>query len=427
MTSQIKSASARVQSFGCRLNIWESEVIARHSDAAGLKDTIIVNTCAVTAEAEKQARQAVRKHRRENPDARIVVTGCAAQIDPGGWQGMAEVDAVIGNHEKLALKTWQGLAGRNSSETLMAVGDIMSVQETAPHLLEGFDHRTRAFLQVQQGCDHRCTFCIIPYGRGNNRSVPEDVIINQVRELARSGVAEVVLTGVDIASWGSDFADAYGLGRLVKTILAKVPELKRLRLSSVDPAEIDEDLLSALAEDSRLMPHLHLSVQHGDDMILKRMKRRHLRRDVLRLVDAVRNVRPDCVFGADLIAGFPTEDDQAHAATLELINSAELTWLHIFPYSPRGGTPAARMPQVEGRTIRERARQLRDAATKQQQAFLKTCVGATEDILLETGGIGHTPRFAKARMKAASEIEAGQIYQARITGVDRDILQAEVM
>ena len=257
------TVSPKVQSFGCRLNIWESEVISRHSEAAGLGDTIIVNTCAVTAEAEKQARQAVRRHRRDHPGARIVVTGCAAQIDPSSWQDMAEVDAVIGNHEKLDPATWTRLAGRNADETMVAVGDIMTVRETAPHLLEGFDTRTRAFLQVQQGCDHRCTFCIIPYGRGNNRSVPMAVIIDQVARLADSGIAEVVLTGVDITSWGSDFEGNQdgksGLGLLVREILAQVPGLPRLRLSSIDPSEIDADLMAALAENDRLMPHLHLS------------------------------------------------------------------------------------------------------------------------------------------------------------------------
>ena len=424
------TVSPKVQSFGCRLNIWESEVISRHSEAAGLGDTIIVNTCAVTAEAEKQARQAVRRHRRDHPGARIVVTGCAAQIDPSSWQGMAEVDAVIGNHEKLDPATWTRLAGRNADETMVAVGDIMTVRETAPHLLEGFDTRTRAFLQVQQGCDHRCTFCIIPYGRGNNRSVPMAVIIDQVARLADSGIAEVVLTGVDITSWGSDFEGNQdgktGLGLLVREILAQVPGLPRLRLSSIDPSEIDADLMAALAENDRLMPHLHLSVQHGDDLILKRMKRRHLAADVLALVAAVRDVRPDCAFGADLIAGFPTEDGAAHQATLDLIDAAGLTWLHVFPYSPREGTPAARMPQVDGCIIRRRAADLREAARRRQQDYLAASVGAHDEMLMETGGIGHTRHFARARLKSDQVAEAGRLYPVRITGVDGDVLEAEI-
>ena len=426
MASEIKKPS--VQSFGCRLNIWESEVISRHSEAAGLADTVIINTCAVTAEAEKQARQAVRKQRRDHPNARIVVTGCSAQIDPSSWRAMAEVDAVIGNHEKLESATWQAMAGRNSPEKMVSVGDIMSVRETAPHLLEGFDNKTRAFLQVQQGCDHRCTFCIIPYGRGNNRSVSRNIIIDQVKLLADAGIAEVVLTGVDIASWGSDLDGQPKLGQLVRSILSEVPLLPRLRLSSIDPAEIDSDLLAALAEEERLMPHLHLSVQHGDDLILKRMKRRHLSHDVQDVVDTVRKIRPDCVFGADLIAGFPTEDDTAHGATLDLIKKADLTWLHVFPYSPRQGTPAARMPQVEGQIIRQRAAELRQSAVIQQKSFLERCIGTKDEMLLETGGIGHTRGFARARlMNKDHALEAGKVYSVKITGVDSDILEAEMV
>lgn len=420
------TGTPKIQSFGCRLNIWESEVIARHGEAAGLGDAIIVNTCAVIAEAEKQARQAVRRQRRDHPDKTIVVTGCAAQIDPASWQNMAEVDAVIGNHEKLLPETWRDLAGRNAPETMMAVGDIMAVKETAPHLLEGFDARTRAFLQVQQGCDHRCTFCIIPYGRGNSRSVSLNGIVEQVARLADNGIAEVVLTGVDITSWGADLDDQPSLGQLVRAILRQVPGLRRLRLSSIDPAEIDADLIRALAEDDRLMPHLHLSVQHGDDLILKRMKRRHLAADVLSLVAAVRDARPDCVFGADLIAGFPTEDDAAHQATLDLIEAAGLTWLHVFPYSPREGTPAARMPQVDGRLIRNRAAAVRALASRRQQEFLAGLVGETDQVLMETGGIGHTRQFARVRVDDVTAA-AGQVYPVRLTGVEADVLTAEMI
>jgi len=417
--------AATIKTFGCRLNIWESEVMARHLEAAALKDAVVINTCAVTAEAEKQARQMIRKIRREDPDKRIVVTGCAAQIDPSAWQGMPEVDAVIGNHDKLDAATWARLAGNNDDQWPSLVSDIMAVEDVAPHLLEGFDGHTRAFLQIQQGCDHRCTFCIIPYGRGQNRSVPMEVIIRQVETLADHGVAEVVLTGVDVASWGGDLDGAPRLGQLVRRLLRQAPSLKRLRMSSIDPAAIDEDLLLALAEDHRLMPHLHLSVQHGDDLILKRMKRRHLRGDVLALVERVRDVRPETVFGADLIAGFPTEDDAAHHNTLKLIAEAGLTWLHVFPYSPRDGTPAARMPQHSASVIKSRAADLRQAAKDAEHAFLQTRLGQTEEVLLETGGVGHTAQFAKARL-ISEGAQAGQIYPVRVRGIVDNMLDVEL-
>jgi len=367
----------------------------------------------------------IRKIRREDPDKRIVVTGCAAQIDPSAWQGMPEVDAVIGNHDKLDAATWARLAGNNDDQLPSLVSDIMAVEDVAPHLLEGFDGHTRAFLQIQQGCDHRCTFCIIPYGRGQNRSVPMEVIIRQVETLADHGVAEVVLTGVDVASWGGDLDGTPRLGQLVRRLLRQAPSLKRLRMSSIDPAAIDEDLLMALAEDHRLMPHLHLSVQHGDDLILKRMKRRHLCGDVLALVDRVRHVRPETVFGADLIAGFPTEDDVAHHNTLKLIAEAGLTWLHIFPYSPREGTPAARMPQHSASVIKSRAADLRQAAKDAEYAFLQTRLGQTEEVLLETGGVGHTAQFAKARL-ISDGAQAGQIYPVRVRGIVDNMLDVEL-
>jgi len=417
--------AATIKTFGCRLNIWESEVMARHLEAAALKDAVVINTCAVTAEAEKQARQMIRKIRREDPDKRIVVTGCAAQIDPSAWQGMPEVDAVIGNHDKLDAATWARLAGNNDDQWPSLVSDIMAVEDVAPHLLEGFDGHTRAFLQIQQGCDHRCTFCIIPYGRGQNRSVPMEVIIRQVETLADHGVAEVVLTGVDVASWGGDLDGTPRLGQLVRRLLRQAPSLKRLRMSSIDPAAIDEDLLLALAEDQRLMPHLHLSVQHGDDLILKRMKRRHLRGDVLALVERVRDVRPETVFGADLIAGFPTEDDAAHHNSLKLIAEAGLTWLHVFPYSPREGTPAARMPQHSASVIKSRAADLRQAAKDAENAFLQTRLGQTEEVLLETGGVGHTAQFAKARL-ISEGAQAGQIYPVRVRGIVDNMLDVEL-
>lgn len=414
-----------VQTFGCRLNIWESEVIKRHAEDAQLNQAVVINTCAVTAEAEKQARQAIRKTRREQPDARIIVTGCAAQIDPSSWQAMDEVDAVIGNHEKLEPATWRRLAGVNHDELPSQVGDIMSVKDVAPHLLEGFDGHTRAFLQIQQGCDHRCTFCIIPYGRGNSRSVPMQVVIDQVKRLADNGIAEVVLTGVDVTSWGEDLDGTPSLGQLVWRLLKTVPALKRLRMSSIDPAEIDQDMLEALGDDQRFMPHLHLSVQHGDDLILKRMKRRHLRDDVLRLTEEVRKVRPDVVFGADMIAGFPTEDEAAHQASLSLIKDAGLTWLHIFPYSPRQGTPAAKMPQQQAGVIKARAAELRNTAAQAETMFLSTRIGTNDEVLLETGGIGHTRQFAKVKMDMPGLV-AGQIYPVKITATAGNLLQAEL-
>ena len=433
-----------IETFGCRLNIWESEVIRRHTSSAGLENAVVINTCAVTAEAEKQARQAIRKARRADPDARIIVTGCAAQISPDSWRDMPEVDAVIGNHEKLDEEIWHRLARNNSPDLPSLIGDIMMVEDIAPHLLEGFEHHTRAFLQIQQGCDHRCTFCIIPYGRGNSRSVPMAVIIDHMAKIADAGTAEVVLTGVDVTSWGQDLDGQPGLGKLVKAILDEVPQLERLRLSSIDPAEIDHDLLDALGRDSRLMPHLHLSVQHGDDLILKRMKRRHNRQDVLALVAEARQARPDVIFGADMIAGFPTEDDAAHAASLDLIERAGLTWLHVFPFSPREGTPAARMPQVSGDRIRSRAAALRAKAKIREQAFLESRIGSVDEVLLETGGIGHTGQFAKVRLHSGrthqmamaepslhhdlpeAALAAGKVYPALITSVADGILEAEL-
>ncbi|XDZ65685.1 tRNA (N(6)-L-threonylcarbamoyladenosine(37)-C(2))-methylthiotransferase MtaB [Alphaproteobacteria bacterium LSUCC0684] len=434
----------RIETFGCRLNIWESEVIRRHTSSAGLENAVVINTCAVTAEAERQARQAIRKARRADPDARIIVTGCAAQIHPDSWRDMPEVDAVLGNHEKLEPETWHRLARNNSPDLPSLVGDIMAVREIAPHLLEGFEHHTRAFLQIQQGCDHRCTFCIIPYGRGNSRSVPMAVIIDHVAKIADSGTAEVVLTGVDVTSWGQDLDGKPGLGQLVRNILAEVPQLERLRLSSIDPAEIDRDLLDVLGNDPRLMPHLHLSVQHGDDLILKRMKRRHGRKDVLALVAEARQARPDVIFGADMIAGFPTEDEAAHSASLDLIERAGLTWLHVFPFSPRDGTPAARMPQVAGDVIRARAAALRSAATDREQAFLSSRIGAVDDVLMETGGIGHTQQFARVRIlsdhnpraktgqthihcdRPVTDLAVGKVYPALITAVADGVLEAEL-
>ena len=398
--------------FGCRLNTLESEVMRRHAEEAGLGDALLVNTCAVTAEAVRQARQAIRKARRENPERRIVVAGCAAQIDPDAFAAMPEVDRVLGNAEKLSAAAYVPDFGIGETGRVR-VNDIMSVRETAGHLVEGLDGRTRAFVEVQNGCDHRCTFCIIPYGRGNSRSVPAGAVVDQVRRLVENGYAEVVLTGVDITSWGGDLPGAPKLGRLVRTILKLVPELKRLRLSSIDSIEVDPELMAAIAGEERLMPHLHLSLQHGDDMILKRMKRRHLRADSIRFANEVRRLRPDVVFGADLIAGFPTEDEAMFANSLAIVDDCGLSHLHVFPFSPRPGTPAARMPQLDGTLIKERARRLREKGEAALAAHLAAEQGATRQVLVETDGIGRTEHFTQVTIDAGAP---GAIVPARITG-----------
>ena len=429
MSSDHDLKKVTVKTFGCRLNIWESEVMSRHADDAGMGDAIVINTCAVTAEAEKQARQAIRKSRRDHPDKQIIVTGCAAQINPDHWSSMDEVDSVIGNHDKLEPAVWRRLAGANDSLPSI-MSDIMTVEDVAPHLLEGFDGHTRAFLQIQQGCDHRCTFCIIPYGRGQSRSVPPATIIDQVKHLADNGIAEVVLTGVDVTSWGSDLDGHPTLGMFLRRLLRSVPQLPRLRMSSIDPAEIDDDMMAAFAEDHRLMPHLHLSAQHGSDMMLKRMKRRHLRDDLLDKVAAIRAIRPDVVFGADMIAGFPTETEDDHQQNLSLIDDAGLTWLHIFPYSSRDGTPAAKMPQHDASLIKSRAADLRLAALRAEQQFLKTLIGRDDEVLMETGGIGHTRQFAKAKITVPSDcaidVQAGRIYPVRVKTVSDTVVDLEL-
>ena len=411
--------TADIVTFGCRLNAWESEAMRRLTAEAGLSDALVFNTCAVTAEAERQARQAIRKARRERPGAQIVVTGCAAQIAPERWLAMEEVDRVVGNAEKLTAEAWK-------PDTPPAlVNDIMSVHETAAHLLDGFSGRARAFVQVQQGCDHRCTFCIIPYGRGPNRSVPLGEVTAQVRRLLEAGAAEIVLTGVDIASWGADLPGAPRLGQLVRRLLAQVPELRRLRLSSVDPAAIDSELFRLLAEEPRLMPHLHLSVQAGDDMVLKRMKRRHSAGDVVSLCERLKALRPEIAFGADLIAGFPTETEAMFAGSLELVDACSLTWLHVFPYSPRRGTPAARMPQVPAPVRKERARRLRGAGEAAAGRFLESRVGLTERVAVEKEGVGRTEQFALARLEGPAL--PGSVRRARVRRVEDERLVAEVL
>ncbi len=404
------TSAPRTITFGCRLNALESEVMRRRAAEAGLADAVLVNTCAVTAEAVRQARQAIRKARRDDPAARIVVSGCAAQIAPETFAAMPEVDLVLGNAEKLAAQSYDfGL----TETAKVSVNDIMAVKETAGHLIDGLDGRARAFVEVQNGCDHRCTFCIIPYGRGNSRSVPAGAVVEQVQRLAENGYSEVVLTGVDITSWGHDLPGAPKLGRLVRTILRLVPELKRLRLSSIDSIEVDDELMRALAEEERLMPHLHLSLQHGDDMILKRMKRRHLRADSVRFASGVRRLRPDVVFGADLIAGFPTETEAMFGNSLSIVDDCGLTHLHVFPFSPRPGTPAARMPQLDGRLVKERAARLRDKGAAALAAHLAAEQGATRRVLVERNGRGRTEHFTEATIDAGAP---GAIVAATITG-----------
>jgi threonylcarbamoyladenosine tRNA methylthiotransferase MtaB len=388
--------SVEVITFGCRLNAFESEVIAREAAHAGLEQTIVVNSCAVTNEAVAQARQSIRRLKRERPDARIVVTGCAAQTQAAMFANMAEVDRVIGNDDKMRSASWREARAAldvDASEKI-AVSDIMAVREMAPHLVDGFQRGLpRVFVQVQNGCDHRCTFCIIPFGRGNSRSVPMGAVVDQVRTLAERGHAEIVLTGVDLTSYGADLPGAPKLGQLVKQILRHVPELKRLRISSIDSIEADRDLLDVIADDIRLMPHLHLSLQAGDDLILKRMKRRHSRRDAIDFCAQVRRLRPDIAFGADIIAGFPTETEEMFARSLDLVGECELTFLHVFPYSPRPGTPAARMPQVAGGVIKERAKRLRAAGEAALRKRLGSEVGAVRDVLIESAAAGRTEHY----------------------------------
>ena len=415
-----------IVTFGCRLNAYESEVMRREAAAAGLDalqgGAVIVNTCAVTAEAVRQARQAIRKARRENPAARIIVTGCAAQTDPDGFTAMDEVDLVLGNEEKLKAHNYRALPdfGVNQFEKAR-VNDIMSVTETASHMVDAIEGRARAFVQVQNGCDHRCTFCIIPYGRGNSRSVPMGAAVEQVKRLVGNGYAEVVLTGVDLTSYGGDLPGSPRLGRLVKTILRQVPDLARLRLSSIDSIEADDDLMETIAAEGRLMPHLHLSLQAGDDMVLKRMKRRHLRDDAIRFCEDARRLRPDIVFGADIIAGFPTETEAMFENSLKIVEECGLTHLHVFPYSRREGTPAARMPQVDRRTVKERAARLRAAGDAAYRRHLAGLAGTAQRVLVEREGLGRTEGFTLAAIDAGLP---GEIIQAVVSGHDGEKLIA---
>ena len=417
--------SVDVVTFGCRLNAAESEVIRREATRAGFTDTVVVNTCAVTAEAVRQARQAIRSLRRQRPNAKIIVTGCAAQTEPQIFAAMPETDRVLGNSEKLSGAGWTKMraAFAVGDSPKAIVHDIMTVKETAPHLVDTFAGRARAFVQVQNGCNHRCTFCIIPFGRGNSRSVPMGAVVEDVRRLVANGYCEIVLTGVDITSYGADLPGAPTLGALVKQILKHVPELQRLRLSSIDSVEADRTLFAAVADEPRLMPHLHLSLQSGDDLILKRMKRRHDRAQAVAVCRTLRQLRPDIVFGADLIAGFPTESEDMFRRSLELVEECGLTYLHVFPFSPRPGTPAARMPQVNGAVVRERAQRLRETGALALRRHLEREIGARRRVLVESDCTARTEHFTAVKLRAPSP--PGTIVECTVAGHDgRQLLAA---
>ena len=405
---------------GCRLNMYETEAMKELVAQSGLTNTVVINTCAVTSEAVRKAKQDIRKLRRQNPDAKLIVTGCAAQTEPKTFAEMQEVDVVIGNTEKMQPSTWAGLSGDFGTEPVQ-VNDIMSVTETAGHLIDGFGSRSRAYVQVQNGCDHRCTFCIIPFGRGNSRSVPAGVVVDQIKRLVDNGYAEIVLTGIDMTSWGADLPAAPRLGDLVLRILKLVPDLPRLRISSIDSIEVDPALMQAIATEPRLMPHLHLSLQHGDDLILKRMKRRHLRDDAIRFTEETMSLRPEMTFGADIIAGFPTETEVHFKNSLALVKDCNLTWLHVFPYSVRNGTPAARMPQVNGQDIKSRAARLRTAGEIQVTLHLNAQVGQSHDVLMENPTMGRTQQFAEV-MFTEPQTE-GKIIATDITSASTTQLQ----
>lgn len=424
--SRTPNPNVEIINFGCRLNIYEGEIIKQNAAEAGLENTLIFNSCAVTAEAERQVRQSIRKARKENPHAKIIVTGCGAQINPQQYADMPEVDKVMGNEEKLAKDSYKALATDHWELTTekIIVNDIMSVKETAAHMVASFDGKARAFVQVQNGCDHRCTFCIIPYGRGNSRSVPMGEIVAQVKNLVQSGYNEVVLTGVDISDYGKDLPGSPTLGSMCRRLLNLVPDLKRLRISSIDAVEVDSDLLDLFANEPRLMPHIHISLQAGDDMVLKRMKRRHNRQDIIEFCARLRELRPDVVFGADIIAGFPTETDEMFANTLNLVKETGLIYLHVFPYSARSGTPAAKMPQVAKSIRKERAAILREAGEKNLQEYLASQIGVTTEILVEKGRIGKTPHFAAVELDI--DAEPGSIVKARITKTLKNQLLAAI-
>jgi threonylcarbamoyladenosine tRNA methylthiotransferase MtaB len=439
------SKDPEVVTFGCRLNVYESEVMKRHAKKAGLQDAIIFNTCAVTKEAERQARQSIRRARRENPDAKIIVTGCSAQVNPKMYSDMGEVDVVLGNDLKLKEEFWlnpspshalrgslplpqgkgRGEGVFSSTDAKIIVNDIMSVKETAGHLLTGYEDRSRAFIQVQNGCDHRCTFCIIPYGRGNSRSVPIGVIVEQVRALVVAGYKEIVMSGVDITSYGPDLPGAPTLGQMIRRVLVLVPDLPRLRLSSLDPVEIDDDLWRLIAEEPRFMPHLHLSLQAGDDLILKRMKRRHLRDDVIKMCERARSYRPDIAYGADIIAGFPTESEEMFQRTMDIVEECGLTFLHVFPYSEREGTPAAKMPSVDKAIRKERAARLRGLGEKQVQKFLYNNINKDVQAIVEKGNIARAENFAPVEISEG--LEPGSLVRMYTTGIKGSMLTGDLI
>ncbi|MAJ34313.1 MAG: tRNA (N(6)-L-threonylcarbamoyladenosine(37)-C(2))-methylthiotransferase MtaB [SAR116 cluster bacterium] len=423
MKSPIKKNSIpEINTFGCRLNIWESQVISDHVSKNGHSDLIIFNTCAVTSEAERQARQAIRSQKKKRPDAKILVTGCAAQIDPNKWNSMPEVNFVVGNREKLEATFWKNFNPYDDTtdKNNVFVDNIMETKNTNNHIVDTFDRHTRGFVQVQNGCDHRCTFCIIPFGRGPSRSVSTQEVINSINSLLKNDVKEIVLTGVDLTSWGNDVFGKPSLGLLVKKILKNIPDLPRLRLSSIDPAEVDYELMDALENEKRLMPHIHLSIQHGDDLILKRMKRRHLYRDVINFVSEVRRRRSDVVFGGDFIAGFPTEDEMAHKQSLKLIKEARISYVHVFPYSDRGNTAASKMPKVLKKDIKSRAKELRDLANKQHINFLESQVGTIQNVLVEKNSIGHAENFAKIKLNESTQ--TSEIVPTQILEINSDYL-----
>jgi threonylcarbamoyladenosine tRNA methylthiotransferase MtaB len=411
----------KVESFGCRLNTFEGEIMRSHMLATGLSNAIVFNTCAVTSEAGRQARQAIRKARRANPDADIIVTGCGAQTDAKTFVAMPEVTRIVGNEEKLRQETWQP----DAAHPRVDVSDIMQVKAISLPMVDGLSGRTRAFVQVQNGCDHRCTFCIIPFGRGNSRSVSAAQAVAQIRHVVAEGHAEVVLSGVDLTSWGTDLADTPRLGSLIRTILESVPELKRLRLSSIDSIEADDELIEVLTGDARVMPHLHLSLQSGDNLILKRMKRRHQREDAIAICQKLRKLRPDIVFGADLIAGFPTETDEMFQNSERLLDECDLTFLHIFPFSPRPGTPAARMPLVDQKIVKERAARLRAAADARLATFLARQTGTVQPVLVEKEHVGRNPQFATVVL--GENATPGTIVNAKITGATNTNLLGRVV
>ncbi|NNU69255.1 tRNA (N(6)-L-threonylcarbamoyladenosine(37)-C(2))-methylthiotransferase MtaB [Rhizobium indicum] len=407
-------SGVEVITFGCRLNTYESEVMKAQAEKAGLNNAILVNTCAVTGEAVRQARQAIRRARRDNPHARIIVTGCAAQTEKQTFAAMEEVDAVLGNEEKLTSASYRSLPDFGvSAEQKLRVNDIMSVKATAPQMVRHIDGHVRAFIQVQNGCDHRCTFCIIPYGRGNSRSVPMGAVVDQARNLVDGGYREIVLTGVDATSYGGDLPGAPTLGLLAKTLLKQIPDIRRLRLSSIDSIEADAHLMDLIADEPRFMPHLHLSLQHGDDMILKRMKRRHLRADALRFIEDARRLRPEMSFGADMIAGFPTETEEMFENAVRLAEEAGIAHLHVFPYSPRPGTPAARMPQLDRSLVKDRAARLRAAGHRLHQSHLDQMIGTRQWLLVENNGLAHTENFT---LVAAPSLRPGELVPVTITG-----------